>query len=504
MVVTRSIVIQLLFIVVINGCDSKIKQEPPPSVFRTELPELPRTLLPYKLKDRYSQVVISKIFDNLFDYNEEFGIVPKLVKSWKIGNDSTSYTFNLKDNVYFHDGKKLTAKDAVFSLSKCFSEVNSMCSKITVFKELKVLSELSFQVSFNRPFIYFLDFLTTASMAIVPESFSGLSEEEFSKKPIGTASYKIGSVDDNQIVLIASSKDSKEKIETLIFSKTSDKGKLLSDLKAQIINEPNFALETLSREEKSNLESRMWSFTYPSFETSSIYYNLKVNQFNDFNMRKFLSVIFKSINYESVFEDKALRKSTGFLPFGMKGHVSDELLLRGLYSSESLSNIYQKISKVSLELIIPFHKEYTARFQAQINHLLKKYPKVKIRVKSVSKKEYYDQVLGKAYQMALVTWMGEFPIPYFYLTGFISNSNVNFLNLKDTKLDEMFDSVYGITRDEVNTAFSKIDQYICSNYYVVPLFYFRHTYWYPQSIKRTSISPSLLGLGSFRYEVTQK
>lgn len=43
-------------------------------------------------------------------------VLPELAKSWKISSDKKTWTFNLRDDVYFHNGEKMTADDWLFTI----------------------------------------------------------------------------------------------------------------------------------------------------------------------------------------------------------------------------------------------------------------------------------------------------------------------------------------------------------------------------------------------------
>ncbi len=43
---------------------------------------------------------------------------PGLAKSWTVSPDGKTYTFNLRDDVTFCDGKKMTADDVVYSIKR--------------------------------------------------------------------------------------------------------------------------------------------------------------------------------------------------------------------------------------------------------------------------------------------------------------------------------------------------------------------------------------------------
>lgn len=43
---------------------------------------------------------------------------PALATAWEINEDSTEVVFTLRDDVYFHNGEKMTADDVVFSFTE--------------------------------------------------------------------------------------------------------------------------------------------------------------------------------------------------------------------------------------------------------------------------------------------------------------------------------------------------------------------------------------------------
>ena len=61
--------------------------------------------------------IANLVFEGLV--KEENGkILPSLAKNWDISDDGLSYTFYLKDKVYFHNGKEMTADDVKFSFER--------------------------------------------------------------------------------------------------------------------------------------------------------------------------------------------------------------------------------------------------------------------------------------------------------------------------------------------------------------------------------------------------
>jgi peptide/nickel transport system substrate-binding protein len=55
------------------------------------------------------------LFAPLITYDSAFRPVPRLARSWEVNADTTLLTFHLRDDVYWHDGRKTSAHDVKFS-----------------------------------------------------------------------------------------------------------------------------------------------------------------------------------------------------------------------------------------------------------------------------------------------------------------------------------------------------------------------------------------------------
>jgi peptide/nickel transport system substrate-binding protein len=56
------------------------------------------------------------IYDSLLEWDRDLNIQPALAESYEVSPDATSYTFNLRRGVLFHNGKELNARDVKYSL----------------------------------------------------------------------------------------------------------------------------------------------------------------------------------------------------------------------------------------------------------------------------------------------------------------------------------------------------------------------------------------------------
>ncbi len=59
--------------------------------------------------------ITAEVLSGLVQLDQQLNPVPDLSESWSVSSDSLTYTFKLRQNAFFHDGRQLTADDWVFT-----------------------------------------------------------------------------------------------------------------------------------------------------------------------------------------------------------------------------------------------------------------------------------------------------------------------------------------------------------------------------------------------------
>ena len=77
-------------------------------VFSEDRPDL-RTLDPRITQSRHEEMLIVNMFDQLIAADDKGNLYPGLAKSWEVSDDGLHYTFDLRNDVIFHDGTKFNA-----------------------------------------------------------------------------------------------------------------------------------------------------------------------------------------------------------------------------------------------------------------------------------------------------------------------------------------------------------------------------------------------------------
>ncbi|MBS1517119.1 MAG: hypothetical protein JSS91_03445 [Bacteroidetes bacterium] len=114
------------------------------------------------------------IFETLLDINREtYELVPLIAKSLpEISDDKMSYTFDLKENVTFSDGKPLTGEDIIFTVKTIknpFTDAQALRNYFVDLKSVELVDGNKFKVRFNMSKPYFRAVYALGSMMITPK-----------------------------------------------------------------------------------------------------------------------------------------------------------------------------------------------------------------------------------------------------------------------------------------------------------------------------------------------
>ncbi len=74
------------------------------------------TLNPLKIENKSYYYFTKLIYESLFEFGNDFSLKEQLVESYKIKDMGRSIEIKLKDNIFWHDGVKLSVEDVAFTI----------------------------------------------------------------------------------------------------------------------------------------------------------------------------------------------------------------------------------------------------------------------------------------------------------------------------------------------------------------------------------------------------
>ncbi|WP_058830989.1 ABC transporter substrate-binding protein [Paenibacillus polymyxa] len=164
------------------------------------------TLDPLYLNWLAESFVSSHVFDGLARRANESGeILPGLAHAWEVDTTRTQWTFFLRKEVLFHNGKILTAEDVVYTFERLSRAPGRRLYHFIVrqIQHVQALSPTIVRFVLKEPNELFLSFLCTSRAAIVPRELNQVGEAAFGIRPIGTGAFKVTEMNESLCLLEA-------------------------------------------------------------------------------------------------------------------------------------------------------------------------------------------------------------------------------------------------------------------------------------------------------------
>ncbi|MDD4438029.1 MAG: ABC transporter substrate-binding protein [Tissierellia bacterium] len=132
------------------------------------------------------------MYDRLVSRDYDFNYRPSLAKSWDTSEDGMVWTFHLREDVKFHNGKPLTAYDVKFTFDTILDPETASPSQsdFAAIKGLEVKDEYTVDVMLHQPFPNLLFVMSNTSAGIVSqEAYEEYGDEYGINYVVGTGPY---------------------------------------------------------------------------------------------------------------------------------------------------------------------------------------------------------------------------------------------------------------------------------------------------------------------------
>lgn len=162
------------------------------------------------------------VTETLVDTNPNYELLPQLAVSWQQLDEKT-WEFKLRDDVFFHDGNKMTAEDAKFTLERG-AELDTTIANFLQLDYAEVVDPTTIRVHCNVPNSMLPSVLTYPELGIISQT--SLDSDGKISQTIGTGPFKLESFDEKTHVLTVVKNDNwwggSAKIDRIITTPMTD------------------------------------------------------------------------------------------------------------------------------------------------------------------------------------------------------------------------------------------------------------------------------------------
>jgi peptide/nickel transport system substrate-binding protein len=164
--------------------------------------EQPTLDAPVPNSDSQSRL-LNSVLDPLVWQPESGVFEPGLASSWDMSDDSTEFTFHLRDDVVFHDGTPFNAEAVKVSFDRVADpELRALLvGLLGPYEQTEVVDEFTAKVTFSEPYPLFLDSLSKTGIRIVSPTAVEQFGPDFGQNIVGTGPFKLRSFAEDSIVL---------------------------------------------------------------------------------------------------------------------------------------------------------------------------------------------------------------------------------------------------------------------------------------------------------------
>ncbi|MGI9526858.1 MAG: ABC transporter substrate-binding protein [Weeksellaceae bacterium] len=504
------IIIWGIFFIGLQSCDQAPTIDDQ-KVFRLNRYENVSSLDPAFARSKSNNWMSNLLYTGLVNFDEDLNIIPEIAERWDISEDGETYTFYLRNDVYFHkhpsfgkdSTRQVVANDFVYSFNrlkdpKLGSSGGFVLNNV---ESYKAINDSTLQIKLNTPFPPFLGLLCMKYCSVVPKEVFG--DPQYQNEFIGTGPFKYKLWESNVKLVL-------ERNE--LFYKKDDKGNqlpYLSYVAVQFLPEkhseflqlvqgkidmmasldPSYKDELLTP--KGELNSK---YTDDLVMVKSPYLNTEYLTFLMDNQEPLSLELRRAINM-AIDKSKMIQflrnnigfpAHGGFIPKGLPGH--QETLGSGYNPSEAKKIIrnYRKEHNSLPSLTLVTTQEYAdiCEFvQSELNKV--SFP---IQVNVVDPGTLRDGKANGKFSFFRANWGADYPdaenfLSLFYSENFAPNGP-NYSHFKNEKFDQLYEKSLKITDQEKRVQiYKEMDAIVMEQMPVIPTFYDQSTTFLRKNVK---------------------
>ncbi|MBS1921464.1 MAG: ABC transporter substrate-binding protein [Bacteroidetes bacterium] len=471
------------------------------------------SLDPAFAKNQSIMWVIHQLYNTLVEVDQNLNMIPSLAKSWDVTADRLTWTFHLRNDVFFHDdpvfangkGRKLKAADVAYSFYRIIDKETASPGawifnrKVDSIEPFKAIDDSTFQLKLIKPYNPILGILSMQYCSIVPKEAVEKYGKDFRRHPVGTGPFQLVAWEEGQAVVMKKNphyfeKDSSgnrlpylDGIKISLYDSKATEFLLFREKQLDFINdiEASFKDEVLTKMGtlRKNWEGKIILQTNPYLNIE--YLGILVDTTNPLvkNSPMRFKAIRQAINYG--FDRRKmilyLRNSlgtpaeSGFVPLGLpsfdssivKGYTYNPAKSKELLAEAGFPD--GKGLPVVKLLTIPIYSDMADFIAKQLGEI-----GIPVQVEVIQKSLLLDMTANSKALFFRGSWIADYPDAENYLSVFYSKNPAppNYTRYKNPQFDVLFEKALTENNDSIRyDLYRQADQLMIDDAPVVPLWY---------------------------------
>jgi ABC-type transport system substrate-binding protein len=476
----------------------------------------PPTLDPALAGDAESAVYVAEIFSGLVTLDQGLKVIPDIAEKWDVSEDRKTYTFYLRKEVKFHDGRPVTAQDFKYSIERAANPATASPTADTYLGDIvgvkerlsrkaaevtgvKVIDNYTLQITIDQPKSYFLAKMTFPAAYVVDKNNVERGGRTWTDKPNGTGPFKLQEyVRSQRLILVKNDSyylDPKPQVDRVEFILGG--GSFMTMYENGDLEATRISLSDIERVSDPNSPLNKELYVGPELSTQFIVFNTRKAPFDDPKVRQAFALAIDRQQIVDVVFQKMPLAANSVLPPGMPGYTepsapkydpaqAKQLLAQSKYAGKLPDITWTTVGAGGSQ---------ASDIQA-MSAMLNQNLGVKISIQQTDWATFIGQLNdpnSNPYQIFDIGWIGDYADPENFLNVlFRSGSTQNWSAYSNPEVDKLLDQA-GLEKDTATRfkLYQQVEQKILADQPVIPLTYSRQ-YWLTKSYVKGVFYPPMI------------
>ncbi|SHJ99217.1 peptide ABC transporter substrate-binding protein [Paramaledivibacter caminithermalis] len=477
----------------------------------------PDSIDPHKATSVGASIIMQNIFEGLVRTNENMEQDPGAAESWETNEDKTVWTFHLRKDAKWSDGKDLTAEDFVYGWKRAVDPATA-CEYAYMLDPVKnatkiysgeldvdelgvkAIDEKTLEVTLEQPTAYILELFAFPTYFPVRKDVVEKNPEAWEFDPataITNGPFKLGEYIQNDVLKIVPNENywdkDRVKLDEVRFVFITEQSTGLAAFEAGDID----GTDEVPSQEIPRLQSESDEFIIAPYLGTYFYcFNVTKEPFDNLKVRQAFA---KAIDRNAIVTTVTLggqKPATGFVPPGIMTGGEDFRKAGGDYGVDPMAAQVEEAQKLLAEAGYPNGEGFpkvTLKYNTSENHkriaeaiqeMWKKNLNVDVELENMEWRVFIPARQNGEFQIARHGWIGDYNHPMTFLDMFLSESGNNDPQWKNEEFDKL---IYAAKKEsdpeKAAELMHKAEDLMMKDQIVMPIYYYTHPYMMKNYVK---------------------
>jgi len=458
----------------------------------------PPTLDPHLTTDATSAQVIVEIFGGLVTIDRNLDVVPDLAESWDISADGRVYTFRIRPDAVFHDGKPVTAEDVRWSLERVTDPLTEapnvdqylgdivgvdakLAGDVLEISGVQVINGRTIEITIDASKSFFLAKMTYPTAFVLDRENIEANPKNWFRKPNGTGPFKMTEYKVGETLIL-----SRHDAYHLGSAKVAEVEMILSGGTSMLMYENDeidiagVGLADLDRllEPSHSLNAEL-TRAAPSFSVQYIGLNVNEPPLDDVKVRQALNLAIDKREIATIVLGDQVVPAKGILPPGfpgfsesVSGYEFDPIKAKQLLLESKYGNDLDNLPPITITTPGSFGANVSLDMEVVLA-MWEKNLGITTEFQQTEFATFLKDLNKRRFQMFDIGWIADYPDPENFLDIlFYSDSSNNHTNYNNPEVDALLEKARVETDETLRfSIYNEVEQTILDDAPWIPLWY---------------------------------